>query len=55
MSTRTLGMLAIVVGSTLGAWWLVTQQRSRGTRQVSDRGTVIYDNTPLAADIDAMI
>ena len=53
VSTRTLGILATVVGSALGAWWWTTQQRSRTTRQLlpaRDHGTLIFDNTPTAAD-----
>jgi hypothetical protein len=50
-------MLAAVVGSALGAWWVVTLQRSRAARSMpaSRRGTVIFDNTPRAADVDAVI
>jgi hypothetical protein len=49
-------MLMTVVGSALGAWWLVTQQRSRMGRSspiFRGRGTVIFDNSPRAADDDA--
>jgi hypothetical protein len=49
----------MVVGSALGAWWWTTQRRSRSARPQSafagDRGTVIFENTPSAADIDAII
>jgi hypothetical protein len=45
-----------MVGSALGAWWLVTQQRTRtATPAAGDRGTVIFDNTPRASDVDAVI
>lgn len=45
-----------VVGSALGAWWVVTQQRARtGPSAAKDRGTVIFDNTPRASDLDAVI
>jgi hypothetical protein len=49
-------MLAMV-GSALGAWWVATQQRSRAanTAAASRRGTVIFDNTPQAADVDVVI
>jgi len=55
VNTRTLGMLVAVVGSAAGAWWLVTRQRSRAPRIAADydRGTVIFDNTPRAADSSA--
>lgn len=58
VSTRTLGILATVVGSALGAWWWTTQQRSRATRQLlpaRDHGTVIFDNTPTASDGEGVI
>jgi hypothetical protein len=49
----------MVVGSALGAWWWTTQRRSRSAQPRSesagDRGTVIFDNTPTAADIDAIV
>jgi hypothetical protein len=49
-------MLMTIVGSALGAWWLVTQQRARGARAESrDRGTVIFDNTPQASSADTII
>jgi hypothetical protein len=57
MNTRMLGLFA-VVGSALGAWWWTTQRRSR-TLQVRtsarDHGTVIFDNTPTANDVDAIV
>ena len=57
VSRRTLGIIMTMVGSALGAWWAVTQQRSRAsnTAAPSKRGTVIFDNTPQAADSDAVI
>jgi len=58
VSIRTLGLVATIVGSALGAWWW-TSQRARSTRLRSlprrDRGSVIFDNTPTAADADAII
>jgi hypothetical protein len=52
-------MLMAMVGSAVGAWWLVTQQRSRVSTASAapshDRGTVIFDNTPRASDIDAVL
>ena len=35
MSKRTLGILATVVGSAFGAWWLTTQRRSRGCQDAA--------------------
>ncbi len=57
MTKRTLGIVAGVVGSALGAWWFTTQRRARGRASgpVRDRGTVIFDNTPVPPDVDAII
>jgi hypothetical protein len=54
VSKRNLGMLVTMAGSALVAWWAVTQQRSRASSATPDRGTVIFDNTPKAADSDAV-
>ena len=54
MSKRTMGIFLSLVGSGLGAWWVM----SRGTTRAAapgrgrDRGRVIYDNTPTAAEGD---
>jgi hypothetical protein len=53
LNRRTLGILATMVGSAIGAWWLTSQRRSRTTahlRTARDHGTVIFDNTPTASD-----
>jgi len=56
VSRRNLGIMLAMVGSALGAWWVSTQQRSRAANlAASKRGTIIYDNTPQAADGDAVI
>jgi hypothetical protein len=59
VNRRTLGLLATVIGSALGAWWLTTQQRSRfnaRNQTPRERGTVIFDNTPApSAGGDAII
>ena len=55
LSRRNLGMLVAMAGSAFVAWWAVTQQRSRAASPARDRGTVIFDNTPLAADPDPLI
>lgn len=55
MTKRTLGILATIAGSALGAWWITMQRREMRTAELqpaSDRGTVIFDNTPTAADTD---
>jgi hypothetical protein len=50
--------LVAIVGSAIGAWWWSSQRRVRsgsGQFDRDDRGTVIYDNTPTASDVDAII
>ena len=49
MSRRTYGILAGVIGSALGAWWY-SRRRPAGA-PASDRGTVIFDNTPTATPL----
>lgn len=58
MNRRTWGILATVVGSALGAWYL-SRSRMVASRRASlpesrDHGTVIFDNTPTASDTDAI-
>lgn len=58
VSRRTLGILATVVGSAVGAWWYTTQRRPRAASTLvpaREHGTVIFDNTPVASDTDAII
>lgn len=58
VSKRTLGILATVVGSAFGAWWLTTQRRSRAAGNLlpaRDHGTVIFDNTPVASDVEGIL
>jgi hypothetical protein len=55
---RTLGILATVVGSAFGAWWLTSQRHSRTARRTlppREHGTVIFDNTPVASDTEGII
>jgi hypothetical protein len=50
VTKRTLGLLAGVLGSAVGAW-LWARQRSasqRASTPARERGTVIFDNTPTA-------
>lgn len=56
MSKRTLGILASLVGSAFGAWWVMNQRRMRlaAPGPARDNGTVIFDNTP-SADVDAIL
>ncbi|HJU76126.1 MAG TPA: hypothetical protein VJ717_20465 [Gemmatimonadaceae bacterium] len=53
MGRRTYGILAGVIGSALGAWWY-NRRRARWIEADRTRGTVIFDNTPVAND-DAII
>jgi hypothetical protein len=57
VSKRTWGILAGLMGSALSAWF-VARRNAAARRQLTparEHGTVIYDNTPSAADIDAII
>ncbi|CAN5681596.1 hypothetical protein BH18ACI5_BH18ACI5_02290 [soil metagenome] len=58
MTHRTYGLLASVIG--LGAWWYARRRassstsygnNSNGNHRVRERGTVIFDNTPAAAEL----
>ena len=51
MSRRTYGILAGVIGSALGAWWYSRRRGFAGGRTHTDRGTVIFDNTPTATPL----
>ena len=53
MSTRTYGILASVIGSAFGAWWLARRRAAAPVRNQVDRGTVIFDNTPTASSLSA--
>jgi hypothetical protein len=52
MTRRTIGLLAGVVSSAVGAWyWLRRQTRQSETLPPArSRGTVIFDNTPRASE-----
>ena len=49
MNRRTYGILASLVGSALGAWWY--SRRRTFNRYGTDRGRVIFDNTPTATSL----
>lgn len=53
MSKRTYGILAGVIGSALGAWWYSRRRAFADSRTNSDRGTVIFDNTPTATPLSS--
>jgi hypothetical protein len=57
LSRRTLGILASLAGSALGAWWWTTHRGSRvsNSQPGRDRGTVIFDNTPVASEPDVAV
>ncbi len=53
VNRRTLGILAGVVGSAIGAWWWTSQRASRtpvARVPARERGTVIFDNHTAAGD-----
>jgi hypothetical protein len=54
VSSRTFAILATVVGSAIGAWWLTSQRTPRRTGQrlpSRDHGTVIFDNHATASPL----
>jgi hypothetical protein len=53
VTIRTYGILASVIGSALGAWLWNRQRGSRDLTPARERGTVIFDNTPTAADVSS--
>ena len=44
LSRRTYGILAGVIG--VGAWWWSRQRATADDAGASDRGTIIFHNTP---------
>jgi len=53
VSRRTLGILASIAGSAIGAWWWANRRASNtAVRRLPVRGTVIYDNHAVAGDFD---
>lgn len=51
LNRRNIGILATVLGSAMAAWYW-TRRRSAGMVHVMparERGTLIYDNTPVAS------
>jgi hypothetical protein len=51
LNRRNIGILATVIGSAMAAWYW-TRHRSAGTGRLTparERGTLIYDNTPVAS------
>ena len=54
MSTRTIGILTGILGSAVGAWWWARQRAASNRELLRERGTVIFDNTPIAAPDSAL-
>jgi hypothetical protein len=58
LSRRTLGILAGMVGSALGAWcwarYRSPEQSGQRLAPARDPGTVIFDNTPTAVESDVL-
>ena len=54
MNRRTIGLLAGVVSSAMGAWWWARQRAAQASgrrlRAAQNRGTVIFHNTPTAVE-----
>ena len=57
LSNRTLGIVATIIGSAVGAWWYRTRlmRPSSPRTGARDRGTVIFDNTPTAPSAEGVI
>ena len=51
MSTRTYGILASVIGSALGAWLYARRRAAAPIQKPTERGRVIFDNTPTATPL----
>ena len=58
MTKKTMGILAGVVGSAVGAWLLnrqrISAQRLRRLAPKRDHGTVIFHNTPTPVEGDVI-
>lgn len=58
MSKRTLGILAGMVGSAVGAWWFARQRSMRRPLQrltpAREHGEVIFHNTPTVVEGDIL-
>ncbi|MBA2257444.1 MAG: hypothetical protein H0W18_00970 [Acidobacteria bacterium] len=55
MTTRTYAFLAGAAASAMAAWWWTRNQAGSMGPAPRERGTVIFDNTPVAsleADLD---
>ena len=55
MTKRTWGILAGVAGSAIGAWYFRSRRGRRSLTPGREHGAVIFDNTPTASDVDAIV
>jgi hypothetical protein len=56
VTKRTWGILAGIAGSAFGAWYFRSRLGRRSSISADrDRGTVIFDNTPTASGVDAIV
>jgi len=56
VTKRTWGILAGIAGSAFGAWYFRSLRGRRSSNTGDrDRGTVIFDNTPTASDVNAIV
>ena len=57
VTNRTLTIVATLLGSALGAWWITSQRRAYNISRIPARehGTVIFDNTPTASSTEGII
>jgi hypothetical protein len=46
LNKRTYGILAGMIGSAVGAWWLTRQRARAMSMESAARGRVIFHNTP---------
>jgi hypothetical protein len=51
VNKRTYGILAGVIG--FGAWWWARRRNAGTAARASERGTVIFRNTPAATPLSA--
>lgn len=50
-TTRTIGLVASLVSSAVGAWyWIRHRRTSRSLTPAREHGTVILDTTPQASE-----
>jgi hypothetical protein len=58
VTKRTFGILTSLVGTAIGAWWVINQRRMRHAAALPparDHETVVFDPIPSTVDIDAIL